>query len=42
MIGKGDVILEVPNEGKMSKITLKDALYIPDMAQTMIAASQIG
>ena len=35
--GVGDVVIHAPNQGKSSKITLRDVLYAPDMHATLVS-----
>ncbi len=41
-IGTGDLKIDVPNGASATSITLKDALYAPDMGQTIISISRIA
>ena len=40
-MGKGDVVIELPKGNKGSNITLKDSLYVPDIALTLISTTCI-
>ncbi|KAJ7639588.1 hypothetical protein B0H17DRAFT_844882, partial [Mycena rosella] len=40
-VGRGDVETELPNGEFSTKATLKDALYAPWMAFTLISASRL-
>ena len=37
----GNVLIELPNGVKHTKILLKDAIYAPDMAFTLISVSRL-
>ena len=37
----GNVLIELPNGAKHTKILLKDAIYAPDMAFTLISVSRL-
>ena len=37
----GNVLIELPNGAKCTKILLKDAIYAPDMAFTLISVSRL-
>ena len=39
--GKGDVVIELPKGNEHSNITLKDTLYVPDIALTLISTTRI-
>jgi len=39
--GKGDVVIELPKGNERSNITLKDTLYVPDIALTLILTTRI-
>jgi hypothetical protein len=41
-IGKGDVRLDLPLGNKQTTVTLKNALYVPKMAFTLISTNQIA
>ena len=41
-VGKGDMYIELPNESATTKILLKDVLYAPSMALTLVSVSQIA
>jgi Reverse transcriptase (RNA-dependent DNA polymerase)/gag-polypeptide of LTR copia-type len=41
-IGKGDVCIEVPNGETPTRIMLKDVLYAPSMALTLVSISRIA
>ena len=40
-LGVGDVCIEHPNGAKQTKAILKEAVYAPDMAFTLISVSQL-
>ena len=40
-MGKGDVVIELPKDNECSNITLKDTLYVPDIALTLISTTHI-
>ena len=40
-LGVGDVCIELPNGVKRTKAILKEAVYAPDMAFTLISISQL-
>src|SRR5271168_1899707 len=40
--GKGDMRIQIPNEGKTTTILLKDVLYAPDMGLTIISISRVA
>jgi len=40
-IGTGDMKVEIPNGGQTETITLKDVLYAPDIAYTLISIGHI-
>ena len=40
-VGMGDVRIELPNGSKRTKALLKDAIYAPDMAFTLISISRL-
>src|ERR1700678_195681 len=42
VIGKGDMYIKIPNEGKTTTILLKDVLYAPDMGLTIISISRVA
>jgi len=39
--GKGDMVIELPKGNECSNITLKDTLYVPDIALTLISTTHI-
>jgi len=39
--GKGDMVIELPKGNERSNITLKDTLYVPDIALTLISTTHI-
>ena len=41
VVRMGNVIIELPNGAKHTKIILKDAIYAPDMAFTLISVSRL-
>ena len=41
VVGVGDVCIELPNGLKQTKAILKEAVYAPDMAFTLISVSQL-
>ena len=41
-IGKGDMHIEIPNEGRTTTILLKDVLYAPNMGLTIISISRVA
>ena len=41
-IGSGDLKIDVPNGASTTPITLKDALYAPDMSMTVVSISRIA
>ncbi|KIK32346.1 hypothetical protein CY34DRAFT_28312, partial [Suillus luteus UH-Slu-Lm8-n1] len=40
-VGRGDVEIELPNGQARSRVTLKDVLYTPNIAFTLISTSRI-
>ena len=40
-VGIGDIYIELPNGPKCTKAILKEAIYAPDMAVTLISISHI-
>ena len=41
VVGIGDVHIELPNGSKQTKAILKEAIYAPDMAFTLVSISQL-
>jgi gag-polypeptide of LTR copia-type/Integrase core domain/GAG-pre-integrase domain len=41
-IGTGDLKVDIPNGASSTSVTLKDALYAPDMGQSVISISRIA
>ena len=41
-IGKGDMLIDIPNGDATSKILLKDVLYAPSMGVTLVSISRIA
>ena len=39
--GKGDVDIEIPSGASITTVTLKDAIYAPEMASTLISISKL-
>ncbi|KAF9230541.1 hypothetical protein BU15DRAFT_6869, partial [Melanogaster broomeanus] len=40
-IGRGDIVIELPNGKECTSITLRDVLYVPDIAFTLISTTRI-
>src|SRR5271168_663351 len=40
--GKGDMRIQIPNNGSTTTIILKDVLYAPDMGLTIISISRVA
>ncbi|TFK16356.1 hypothetical protein FA15DRAFT_607505, partial [Coprinopsis marcescibilis] len=41
-MGQGDMQIEIPNGPTTTTILLKDVLYAPDMAMTVVSVSRIA
>ncbi|OAX40834.1 hypothetical protein K503DRAFT_658972, partial [Rhizopogon vinicolor AM-OR11-026] len=41
-IGQGDVKIDLPLRDRYTSVTLKDALYTPNMAFTLISTNRIA
>src|SRR5262245_53499031 len=40
-IGKGDIEIELPNKGTLTKVTLRDVYHVPDMTTTLISVARL-
>ena len=41
VVGMGNVVIKLPNGAKHTKVLLKDAIYTPNMAFTLISVSRL-
>ena len=40
-VGKGNLVIDIPNEGDFTKFRLQDVLYSPEVAYTLVSVGRL-